>query len=107
MAFPDLGDDQRRMITIFLVTDGGSCWYCFRIWATVYRSRWSLTEFKEQARSKQEHNQTNTKQIKDTHKAKTQAVNDDISKYKHWLVKQVVDAIEARIENERITNKHT
>ena len=89
-------------ITVILVTDRGSCWYLFfRIWATVYRSRWSLTEFKEQAHSQQQKQTQHSKHKAATNnrKAKGHAVNDQANKHKHWLIKQVTDLMEARIEN--------
>ena len=48
--------------------------------------------------NKKQFRTTKTTETKN-HKVKGQAVNDQVNKYKHWLIKQVTDVIEARIEN--------
>ena len=34
------------VVCIALVTDGSSCYYCFRGWHTIYRQRWTLTKYR-------------------------------------------------------------
>ena len=34
------------MVAVVLVTDGASCYYCFRGWHTIYKSQFTLTQYR-------------------------------------------------------------
>ena len=36
------------IVTVHLVTDGGSCYYCFRGWHTIYKCQFTLTKFRNE-----------------------------------------------------------
>ena len=38
--------DRPTVVVKALVTDGGSCYYCFRGWHTIYKSRFTLTQYR-------------------------------------------------------------
>ena len=53
-----------------LITEGNYCWFCVRVWNSIYQTKMSLTEFRSWI-------------------GKTEANNTEYNSYLHWLIHQM------------------
>ena len=92
MAWARYVEDEQVSIVVrrssdrqWLVSDGSTCWYCFRGWNVIWKHEYTLAKFKEEC-------------IKD------HTLMDKSSKYTLWIVEQVVIHLEAGGSRDSLPN---